>query len=62
MDDEINEAPQQVFIILLEVQTAVNPDLIVIARTYSTCIIIDNDGELHCMQDCLIIAYFVVFF
>ena len=49
VDDEINEAEQQVFIILLEVQEAVNSDLIVITRTYSTCIIIDNDGE-HCFS------------
>ena len=61
MDDEINEAPQQVFMILLEIQTAVNPDLIVMARTYSTCIIIDNDGECG-MQDCLIIADLIVVF
>ena len=44
-DDEIDEAQEQVFIILLEVLEAVNFDLITITRSVSFGRIIDNDGE-----------------
>ena len=44
-DDEIDEAQEQVFIILLEVLEAVNFDLITITRNTSFGRIIDNDGE-----------------
>ena len=45
VDDEINEADHQYFIVFLEIIGAVNFDLIEIGRNVSTCIIIDNDGE-----------------
>ena len=45
VDDEIDEAQEQVFIILLEVLEAVNFDLITITRNTSFGFIIDNDGE-----------------
>ena len=45
VDDEIDEALEQVFIILLEVLEAVNLDLITITRSTSFGRIIDNDGE-----------------
>ena len=45
VDDEIDEAQEQVFIILLEVLEAVNFDLITITRNTSFGRIIDNDGE-----------------
>ena len=45
VDDEIDEAQEQVFIILLEVLEAVNFDLIRITRNTSFGRIIDNDGE-----------------
>ena len=45
IDDEIDEAHEQVFIILLEVLDAVNIDLITITRSTSFGRIIDNDGE-----------------
>ena len=45
VDDEINEALEQVFIIVLEVLGAVNIDLITITRSTSFGRIIDNDGE-----------------
>ena len=44
-DDEINEAQEQSFVVLLEIVDAVNPDLISISRSSSTCHIIDGDGE-----------------
>ena len=44
-DDEIDEAQEQVFIILLEVLEAVNFDLIRITRNTSFGRILDNDGE-----------------
>ena len=45
VDDEIDEAQEQVFIIVLEVLEAVNFDLITITRNTSVGRIIDNDGE-----------------
>ena len=45
VDDEIDEAQEQVFIILLEVLEAVNFDLITITRNTSFDRILDNDGE-----------------
>ena len=45
VDDEIDEAHEQVFIILLEVLESVNSDLIIITRNTSFGRIIDNDGE-----------------
>ena len=45
VDDDIDEAQEQVFIILLEVLEAVNFDLITITRNTSFGRIIDNDGE-----------------
>ena len=44
-DDEINEAINQTFIVYLEVEGAVNPDLITLAHYVSTCTIVDDDGE-----------------
>ena len=46
VDDEINEALEQVFIIVLEVLGAVNIDFITITRSISFGHIIDNDGEI----------------
>ena len=45
VDDETDEAQEQVFIIFLEVLDAVNFDLITITRSTSFGRIIDNDGE-----------------
>ena len=45
VDDEIDEAQEQVFIILLEVLDAVNFDLITITRSTSLGRIVDNDRE-----------------
>ena len=45
VDDEIDEAQQQNFVIVLEVLDAVNFDLITITRKISFGRIIDNDGE-----------------
>ena len=44
VDDEIDEAQEQVFIILLEVLEAVNFDLLRITRSTSFGRVIDNDG------------------
>ena len=51
-DDEIDEAQEQVFVILLEVLEAVNFDLITITRSTSFGRIIDNDGEptIYCVN------------
>ena len=45
IDDDVNEAREQTFIVLLEIERAVNTDLITITRNNSFCVIIDNDGE-----------------
>ena len=56
VDDEIDEAQEQYFAIVLEVLDAVNFDLMTITRSISFGHIVDNDGEpqmtyytvLHC--------------
>jgi len=45
VDDEIDEAEEQFFIVYLEIIEAVEPNLITITRANSTCIIVDNDGK-----------------
>ena len=45
VDDEINEALEEVFIMVLTLENATNPDGIVITRAASLGRIIDNDGE-----------------
>ena len=54
-DDEINEALKEVFIVVLTLENATNPDGVVITRAASLGRIIDNDGgyRLHA----LIIVY-----
>ena len=44
-DDEINEAPEEVFIVVLSLQSSTNPDSVIIGRAFSLCRIIDNDGS-----------------
>ena len=57
VDDDIDEAQEQVFIILLEVLEAVNFDLITITRSTSFGRIIDNDGEpLSTLSNCVLIV------
>ena len=51
IDDEINEAVSQSFVVYLEVDENadnLNPDLILLSRSVSTCAIIDDDSE-YCM-------------
>ena len=45
VDDEIDEAQEQFFIIVLEVLEAVNFDLLRITRNISVGTIVDNEGE-----------------
>ena len=45
LDDDIDEADNQIFIAQLIVISAVNINLITIERDASNCIIIDNDRE-----------------
>ena len=44
IDDEINEALEEVFIVVLTLENSTNPDGVVISRESSPCGIIDNDG------------------
>ena len=44
-DDEINEAPEEVFIVVLTLESSTNPDSVIITRDSSLCRIIDNDGS-----------------
>ena len=60
VDDEINEAQEQVFIILLEVLEAVYLDLITITRITSFGRIIDNDGEV--LHNIIEIIYKIILF
>ena len=43
-DDEINEAPEEVFIVVLTLEDSTNPDGVAITRNTSLCVIMDNDG------------------
>ena len=54
VDDEIDEAHEQVFLIFLEVLEAINSDLITITRNNSIGHIIDDDGEPLTYYACLI--------
>ena len=45
VDDVINEADEQDFVVILNVTDAVNPAGIVISRVSSLCRIIDNDRK-----------------
>ena len=45
-DDQINEADEQFFIVQLILVEATNKDQIQIGRSFSECVIIDNDREL----------------
>ena len=45
VDDVIDEADNQFFIVFLEVVDAVNMDLVDIGRTLSRGTIVDNDGK-----------------
>ena len=44
-DDEINEALQEVFVVVLSLESSTNPGNVVISRASSLCRIIDNDGS-----------------
>lgn len=43
-DDEINEAREEVFIVVLTLKSSTNPN-VVITRRSSLCRIVDNDGS-----------------
>ena len=43
-DDEINEALEEVFIVVLTLQSSTDPGSVIITRVSSLCRIIDNDG------------------
>ena len=47
-DDTIDEIEEQVFVVLLEVVNATNPQLLNIERDLSVCRIIDNDRKSTC--------------
>ena len=44
-DDEINEALEEIFIVVLTLDNLTNPGNVVISRASSLCRIIDNDGS-----------------
>ena len=44
-DDEINEALEEVFIVVLTLQSSTDPDSVIITRKSLLCRIIDNDGS-----------------
>ena len=43
-DDELNEALEEVFIVVLTLQSSTDPGSVIITRVSSFCRIIDNDG------------------
>ena len=44
-DDEINEALEEIFIVVLTLESSSNPAGVAITRECSLCRIIDNDGS-----------------
>ena len=48
VDDDVDEATQQFFVVHLEIVNAVNLSLISLSRTFSTCIVVDNDSKSVC--------------
>ena len=44
-DDNMGEAVEELFVVVLTLENAVHPDNTVIARSSSVCRIIDNDGR-----------------
>ena len=47
-DDAIDEANDQFFIVRLEIEDAVNPNLITLEQSTSRCRIVDNDRKYCC--------------
>lgn len=47
VDDDINEADNQFFIVHFELVDAVNPDQFQLTNEWITVVIVDNDGEQH---------------
>ena len=45
VNDELNEAPEQFFIVHMELEDAINTALVEEQRTVATCAIQDNDGK-----------------
>ena len=45
VDDPIDEAEEQFFIVYMQIIEAVEPNMITVTRANSTCIIVDNDGK-----------------
>ena len=44
-DDELNEALEEIFIVVLSLDSSANPGGVIISRESSLCRIIDNDGS-----------------
>ena len=45
VDDDINEADEQNFVVTLDIETAANESRVIFSLRDSLCRIIDNDGE-----------------
>ena len=56
VDDDINEAPEQDFVVTLTVETATDPNNIRVTGQDSLCRIRDNDGK-HLEINCMIFLY-----
>ena len=44
-DDELNEALEEIFIVVLTLESSTDPGSVIITRESSLCRIIDNDGS-----------------
>ena len=44
-DDELNEALEEIYIVVLTLESSTNPGSVIITRESSLCRIIDNDGS-----------------
>ena len=60
IDDNMDEAVEELLVVVLTLENAVHPDNAVIARTSSICRIIDNDGRCQSSISnsvCIVIHY-----
>lgn len=59
-DDDVNEAEEQIFVIQLQLVSAVNKERITFTRQASLCRIVDNDGKnrnIHIQIEYVIVIF-----
>ena len=61
MNDGVDEADEEYFIVILTLESAANPTLVDLVVNSSLCLIVDVDGKtyssLYSRQYCIVIPY-----